>query len=262
MRIALATPTLPRSIDDCLQTAKQYIADAAKQGAEIICFPESYIPGYPIEDNLSPDRSPEKLAAALDAVCAMAAENKIAVIMPMDRHSVEGLQNVAYVISATGEIQGYQAKCQLDPSEDHIWVPGTKRELFEVNNVKFGIAICHEGFRYPETVRWAARQGAAIVFHPNCTGSDIAGQIPAEWAAKSSPYYEKATMVRAMENTIFFASVNYCFRFPESASAISAPDGCNIAYQPYGEPGVLVADIDLSEATGLLAKRFKPQALV
>jgi 5-aminopentanamidase len=261
MKIALATPTLPLSIDDCLHTAGLYIADAAKQGAEIICFPESYIPGYPLEDNTSLDLTPDRLTAALDAVCALAAANNIAVIMPMDRHSADGLQNVVYVISATGKVQGFQTKNQLDPSEDHIWVPGTKRELFEVNGVKLGIAICHEGFRYPETVRWAAMQGAAIVFHPNCTGSNIAGQMPVEWGAKSNPYYEKATMIRAMENTIFFASVNYCFRFPESASAIAAPDGRCIAFQPYGETGVLVTDIDLSEATGVLAHRFKPLAL-
>ena len=27
----------------------------------------------------------------------------------------------------------------------------------------FGVAICHEGWRYPETVRWAARRGAHVV---------------------------------------------------------------------------------------------------
>jgi hypothetical protein len=26
----------------------------------------------------------------------------------------------------------------------------------------FGVAICHEGWRYPETVRWAARRGAQV----------------------------------------------------------------------------------------------------
>jgi len=27
--------------------------------------------------------------------------------------------------------------------------------------------ICHEGWRYPETVRWAVRRGAQVVFHPH-----------------------------------------------------------------------------------------------
>jgi hypothetical protein len=35
------------------------------------------------------------------------------------------------------------------------------------------------------------------------------------------------------------------------------PDGSLLAYQPYGQPGILIADIDLSEATGLLAARSR-----
>jgi len=66
-------------------------------------------------------------------------------------------------------------------------------------------------------------------------------------------------MMRAMENTIYFASVNYATKFQESATSLIAPDGKCIAYQQYGETGIIVADIDSSLATGLLAKRFKPQ---
>ena len=157
---------------------------------------------------------------------------------------------------------GHHAKTQLDPSEDEWWSPGTKRQIFDINSLKFGITICHEGFRYPESVRWAARNGAQIVFHPHCAGSNISGKTPSEWGAKDSPYYEKAIMLRAMENTIFFASSNYAFTYPESASSLIGPDGRCIAHGVYGEPGVFVADIDLGEATGLLAKRFKPENYV
>jgi len=64
-------------------------------------------------------------------------------------------------------------------------------------------------------------------------------------------------MMRAMENTIYFASVNYATKFQESASSVIAPDGTCVAHQEYGKPGIIVADIDPSLATGLLAKRFK-----
>jgi predicted amidohydrolase len=35
-------------------------------------------------------------------------------------------------------------------------------------------------------------------------------------------------------------------------------DGTLLCYQPYGREGLLVADVDLSSATGLLARRCKP----
>jgi predicted amidohydrolase len=257
MKIAIASPPFPKSISDGLYWLEKLVKDAVKEQAEIICFPESYIPGYPGMEYPAEDRSPEKLQLALNNVCKIAAQNSIAIILPMDWHHPDGLLNLAYVISATGEVLGFQTKNQLDPTEDNIWIPGTERRIFEVNGVKFGITICHEGFRYPESVRWAAQHGAAIVFHPHFVGSNTEGAQLTEWGNKNNPYYEKAMIMRALENTIYFASSNYASRYPGSASAIIAPDGTCITHESYGETGVIVADIDTTLATGLLAKRFK-----
>ncbi len=158
-----------------------------------------------------------------------------------------------------GQIQGYQTKNQLDPTEDQFYVPGNTRQLFEINGIKFGVAICHEGWRYPETVRWAAARGAKIVFHPHHTGSDRHGVRLTQWGAAGGPYYEKAMMMRSIENTIYFASVNYALRFQESATSLIAPSGQCQAYLPYGQEGVLVQSIEVEEATGLLATRYAPE---
>lgn len=178
--------------------------------------------------------------------------------MGMEKVTDAGRQIAALVVDARGEILGWQTKNQLDPTEEPLYVPGDTRRLFEINGVKFGVAICHEAFRYPETVRWAAVRGAQVVFHPHCTGSDRVGANPSQWGAPSSPYYEKAMMCRGLENGIFFASVNYAFRWQDSATTIISPTGECLAHLPYGEEGVLVLDLDLSQATGLLASRYAP----
>ena len=257
MKIAVASPPIIKGLQDGLYWLQQLVEDAAAQQAEIICFPESYLPGYPGMPYTQEDRTSESLQPALREVCRIAAANHIAIVVPMDWHLPGGLYNLAHVVSATGEVLGYQTKNQLDPSEDNIWIPGTERNIFEVNGLKFGITICHEGFRYPESVRWAAQQGAQLVFHPHFAGSDTQGPSLTEWGHKDNPYYEKAMMMRALENTIYFASSNYASKYPESGSAIVAPDGTCIAHEVYGRTGVIVADIDLQAATGLLAKRFK-----
>jgi len=259
MKIAAASPPYSTSLADGLHWVGKLVKDAANQGAEIICFPESYLPGYPVLEYKPEKVSQEQLRHALDEVCKIAAENAIAIIMPMDWRHNGRFFNVAHVISKTGEVLGYQTKNQLDPTEDNIWTPGTERRIFEVNDLKFGITICHEGFRYPESVRWAAVHGAQVVFHPHLAGSNIQGTLPTEWGHKDNPYYEKAQMMRALENTIYYVPSNYALDYPESASAIIAPDGSCIAHQPYGKPGVVVAGIDLGLATGLLAKRYKPE---
>jgi predicted amidohydrolase len=257
MKIAIASPPIVKGLKDGLYWLEELVNAAATQQAEIICFPESYLPGYPGMEYPAADRSAENLERALEEVCRIAATHQIAVIVPMDWHLPGGLYNLAHVISATGQLLGYQTKNQLDPSEDNVWIPGTERRIFEVKGLKFGITICHEGFRYPESVRWAAEQGAQIVFHPHFAGSNTAGPTLHEWGHKDNPYYEKAIMMRALENTIYFASSNYASKYPESASAIIAPDGSCISHEVYGRTGVIVADIDLDAATGLLARRFK-----
>src|SRR5581483_12450627 len=118
---------------------------------------------------------------------------------------------------ADGTVQGYQAKNQLAVEEEPQYVPGQTRRLFAVGSVPFGIVICHEGWRYPETVRWAARRGARVVFHPNLAGSDQGGAVPRFFGEPIAPYFENAMIARAMENAVYFASVNFAVLYPETA---------------------------------------------
>jgi predicted amidohydrolase len=257
MRIAIASPPFPKDIDEGLIWLEKLVKQAAVEQAEIICFPESYLPGYPGMGYPAEDRTSERLSFALSKVSEIAYLYSIAIIIPMDWYDERGLLNLVHVISAKGENLGYQTKNQLDPSEDLIWIPGTERKIFEVNGVKFGITICHEGFRYPESVRWAAQHDAKIVFHPHFSGSNTSGRQLTEWGHKDNPYYEKAMLMRALENTIYFASSNYASAYADSASAVISPEGNCIIHESYGRVGIIVADIVPETATGLLAKRFK-----
>ena len=259
MIIALASPCIASTLDEGLDKIEQCLADASAQGAEIVCFPEAYLPGLRGQDFAVWPFDQTQQERALQAVAQWARTYAVATILGMERHTEAGRQIVACVIDAQGQLQGYQTKNQLDPSEDQFYVPGNTRRLFEINGLKFGVAICHEGWRYPETVRWAAVRGAKIVFHPQLTGSDQQGVRLTQWGAANGPYYEKAMMMRSIENSIYFASVNYALRFQESATSLIAPSGQCQAYLPYGQEGVLVQAIRVEEATGLLARRFAPE---
>lgn len=259
MIVGLASPGIASSLDDGLDRMKRLMAEASAQGAEIVCFPEAYLPGLRGQDfEVFPfERAQQE--RVLRVVGEWARAYAVATIVGMERVTDAGRQIAAVVMDARGQVQGCQTKNQLDPSEDRFYVPGTTRQLFEVNGTRFGVAICHEGWRYPETVRWAAVRGAKIVFHPQLTGSDREGARPTQWGAAGGAYYEKAMMMRSIENAIYFASVNYGVRFQESATSLIAPSGRCQAYLPYGQEGVLVQRIDLEEATGLLASRYAPE---
>ncbi len=259
MIIALASPRVASSIEEGLDKIKQSLSEAAARGAEIVCFPEAYLPGLRGQDFEVPPFDRTQQERALRAVAQMARTYKVATVLGMEWLTEAGRQIAAVVLDASGEVRGCQTKNQLDPTEDPLYVPGRTRQLFEVNGLKFGVVICHEGFRYPETVRWAAVRGAKIVFHPHCTGSDRTGARPTQWGSPAGPYYEKAMMCRGLENTIYFASVNYAFRYQESATSLIAPSGECLAYLPYGQEGVLVQAINCEAASGLLASRYAPE---
>jgi predicted amidohydrolase len=129
--------------------------------------------------------------------------------------------------------------------------------VFQHEGLTFGIAICHEGFRYPETVRWAARRGAQLVFHPHYHEAEPGSYRPSSFGEAANTFHEKAALCRAAENTIYYATVNCASAGSGTTSAIVNPDGTLLCFQPYGQEGLLVADLDLSTATRLLAKRWR-----
>ena len=259
MIVALASPRIATSLDEGLEKVERQMSEAAKRGAAIVCFPEAYLPGLRGQDFEVLAWDPAREQRALQAVAQCARACSLAAILGIERITPAGRQVTAAVFDRRGELVGSQAKCQIAPSEDPFYVPGSTRQLFEVDGTKFGVVICHEGWRYPETVRWAAVRGAKIVFHPHHTGSDLTGTRLPEWGSPSAPYYERAMALRSIENTIYFASVNYALRFQESATCLIDPEGRCQAYLPYGEEGVLVQEIDLARATGALAARYAPE---
>jgi predicted amidohydrolase len=261
LRIALANLRFPSTPDESVALATQAIVQAGTEHADIICFPECYVPGYRAKDKHIPPPDPAFLNRAWDEIGRSAAKANVAVILGTERVLDGSLLATALVVNRDGSNAGFQDKVQIDPSEDETYTQGSGRRVFEVDRVKFGIAICHEGWRYPETVRWAVRRGAQIVFHPHFHEAESGGYTPLTFADPANSFHEKSMLCRAAENTCWFASVNCASPGSPTTSAIARPDGTLLSYQPYGEEGLLLGDIDPSAATGLLARRCRTDAM-
>ena len=163
----------------------------------------------------------------------------------------------AIVLDGDGAVVGFQDKAQMDPSEDGTYAPGSGRRVFQAGPLTFGVAICHEGWRYPETVRFAARRGAQLVLHPHFHEAEPGGYVPSTFADPANTFHEKAVLCRAAENTCYVATINVAGDRSPTTSAVARPDGTLLGYQPYGKEGLFIADLDLAAATGLLASRFR-----
>ena len=256
-RIALANIRIPATPDESVDLARAAIADAGDRGADVICFGECYVPGYRWPGGDLPAPNQTFLEHAWAAVAASARSAKVTVVLGTERVTARGLLISALVINSDGSVAGWQDKEQIDPSEEPTYVAGENRRVFHAGSLSFGIVICHEGWRYPETVRWAARRGAHIVFHPQFHEAEPGSYAPSSFADPANSFHEKAVLCRAAENTCYFATVNYASAGSPTTSAIAQPDGTLLSYQPYGKEGLLIADIDIAAATGLLAARCK-----
>ena len=257
VRIALANAPYPATREESISLARRAIADAGSAGASVVAFPECYVPGYRMPGRSVPPPDQGFLEQAWASIADAARDARVGVVLGTER-VVEGAPRLTVlVIDRDGSRLGFQDKVQLDPTEEPMYGPGSERRVFTIGALSFGIVICHEGWRYPETVRWAARRGALLVFHPHYGEAEPGSFRPTEFGDPRNTFHEKAVLCRAAENNIWFASINCAGEGSPTTSAIARPDGSLLAYHPYGQAGLLVADIDLTAATRLLADRCR-----
>ncbi|MDE2816146.1 MAG: carbon-nitrogen hydrolase family protein [Chloroflexota bacterium] len=256
IRVGLAPLRQPESVLHGVAKINAVLARCAAEQVAIACFPEAYLPGLRGASFDLPAVDQVVMEEALKRLRAACRTHRVAAIVGLEWVSELGLENRAVVISAAGRVLGYQTKNQITPGgESRNYVPDGKRRVFRTAGAVFGITICHEGWRYPETVRWPAVRGARIVFQPQVTGSDKDGKTLTAWGES---FYEKAMLCRAEENSVYFASVNQAMRYQNSATSLIDPQGNLLAHVPYGKEDLLVADLDLTKATRFYARRYDP----
>jgi predicted amidohydrolase len=257
VRIAVASTPLTATLEEAVPPVLVAIEAAGKLGVRILCLPEAILPGHRMQKRAVEDASAAALEAALEQVAAAARAAQVVTLVGTERPTADRRQLVQVVFDENGSRLGEQVKTQVDPTEEQIYAPGSQRRVFTAAGVTFGIAICHEVFRYPEISRALALAGAQIIFAPHFVNTRD-GSLPTRWLDSANPYNEKALLCRALENTVYVAAANTAGPIQGSASCIIAPDGALLASVPYGQIGIATADIDIDRATRLIARRWAP----
>ena len=72
IRIAVASTPLTATLDEAVPAAVTAVTEAGRQGARIVCLPETGLPGHRDQARPVPDVSPEALESALDEVAEAA----------------------------------------------------------------------------------------------------------------------------------------------------------------------------------------------
>jgi predicted amidohydrolase len=234
------TPVISRNLGKTLD----YLDKAAEQGVEILCLPETHLAGYRV-GVLDPDAPCDQdgLREATEQIAARCRDLCVGIILGTETPNPGGKPyNSAAIIDQTGETIAVHHKSRLTPKDALAYAPGSRPTPFTFNEIPMGVVICFEGFRFPETTRSLARDGARIVFHPQFNHV-LPGM---EWKV---PVHEALIVTRAAENTVYFVSANMCHPRNNCRSLVVAPDGLIQNASVMAEETLLVADLNTELAT-------------
>ncbi len=241
-----------------LARAVDFIRDAAKQGAQIVCLPELFRSQYFCQ---SEDHANFALAETIpgpstEALSAAAREEQIVIVASLFEKRAAGVyHNTAVVIDADGKFLGKYRKMHIpdDPGfyEKFYFTPGDLGfQSWTTQRGNLGVCVCWDQW-YPEAARLTALRGAEILFYPTAIG----------WHPREKEKYGAAqfsawqTMQRshAIANGCFVAAVN---RVGHEAPAggdgiefwgqsfVCAPSGEIIAQGSVGGQEIVTAEID------------------
>jgi len=249
-----------KDTDENLNKAKNFIEEAAKQGAEVICLPELFRSTYfcQTEHITNFDLAESIPGNSTEEIGKIAKKHKVAVVVPVFEKKAPGLYfNSVVFIDTNGEIKGKYRKMHIpdDPGfyEKFYFTPGDLGyKSFPVDSGNIGTLICWDQW-YPEAARLTALAGAGIIFYPTAIGWH-----PAEKSKHGKAQYESWLTVQrghAIANGVYIAAANRIGieKVSEDSvgiefwgqSFICDPQGVVIAQASSDKEEIIMAEIDL-----------------
>ncbi|MCP5151948.1 MAG: carbon-nitrogen hydrolase family protein [Ectothiorhodospiraceae bacterium] len=251
-------PVLTDDLSAQVAPACEMIDQAARQGADVICFPEVFMtPFFP--NRLIDDFDkyfltlPDPLT---DPIFERAARHSMAMVFPYAERCGSHYYNAAAITDRSGKLLGTYRKTHIPailPSkarggtgsyEKFYFTPGDALPVFDLDGIRIGVQICYDR-KFPEGCRALAIAGAEIVFIPICAATYGEQKLRAET-------WELPIQARAYENGVFVVAPNRAGdehgRLHMGKSMIVNPVGAEtMALGGSEEPEVLVATLDLDD---------------
>lgn len=170
---------------------------AAKDGVELIVFPECALTGYVIQAKEDLKRiNAESVEAALQSIAQAAKQLSLTVVLGTLEYVENHWVNSCYFIDKHGAYERQLKNHLPQIGADRFVQEGrAAAKIFQVDSFKVGIMICYEA-RFPEIARSLALEGIDILLHPT--------NLP----MSSNKVVDFILPVRAMENKIYVMSAN------------------------------------------------------
>ena len=188
-----------KQIDANLNKAVERIRDAAKQGAQIVCLPETFVTGYNLAvfgDSFY-DMSEGLTGKTIMTLRALAKELQIYIVAPiaLQTECTRPMDNAAVFINDDGEVQGVYRKNHLFGNEGEYFRMLGDYPVFDTKYGKVGVMICYDN-NFPEPARILTLKGAELIL------------MPAAWRINEQDIWHLMISAHACENTVFIGAAN------------------------------------------------------
>jgi N-carbamoylputrescine amidase len=199
--------------DDNLRRASQFVRDAARQGAQVVCLPELFKTQYfcQREDAALFDLAEPIPGPSTEILCKVAQEAKVALIASLfEKRALGVYHNTAVMIDSDGKILGLYRKMHIpdDPLyyEKFYFTPGDLGfKAFDTQFGRVGTLICWDQW-YPEGARLTALQGAEVLFYPTAIGWHPAEKE--QFGKAQHDAWRTIQRAHAIANGVYVAVVN------------------------------------------------------
>ena len=257
-KVALVQMRCGAEPDKNFARALDFVHDAAKRGAQIVCLPELFRSHYfcQAEDHANFALAEEIPGRSTSTLGALARELGVVIIASLfEKRSAGVYHNTAAIIDADGTLLGKYRKMHIpdDPAyhEKFYFTPGDLGfKAWPTAYGKIGVCVCWDQW-YPEAARLTALRGAEIIFYPTAIGWHLAEK--AEFGAAQHSAWETMQRSHAIANGCFVAAVN---RVGHEAPAggdgiefwgqsfVAAPSGEIVAKGSVDREEIVFAEID------------------
>lgn len=215
------------------------VAEAHRQGAAIICFPELNITGYSTHEDIKQTAEPIPGDVSRH-LFQLARDYQICILAGFVERNNKGRLFASHLVVTPDKISGVYRKIHIAPPEREVFSPGSSVPLFDISGVKAGIQLCYD-VHFPELSTRMAVEGADILFMPHAS--------PRGTSAEKFQSWMRHLTARAFDNGLFIVACNQTgnnqkgLQFPGIA-VIIGPDGEVVDKKAGDEEGILIADLN------------------
>jgi predicted amidohydrolase len=252
-QIAAAQLKFRRTLPENVERIGRFISQAAREGGDIVLFPECALTGYNVDFHRLARGEVER---GLSAVADAARAHRCHVLIGSPTWARGRWFNSLLLFDRQGRERFRYHKIHLTPRDAEFFTRGRSLALFRIDGVPCTAFICHER-RFPELVRLPVMMGAQIVFHANAGLDALA-------VSKTKRGGRDGMAVRAFENQVFYVFANSVGAqggglWSAGDSKIVGPDSQVLALANNRDEMLLNARIDLSHAKRKYAREALQQ---